>query len=277
MDTPACDAKIRPLPVQKLFTQAPLNLKQGGMALMCRSQLKGMSCPTIFTDSHPCELSVGAFLGPGRHDPHLQVVGRQWLPGDMPPLQQEVATLQALAACAFDSEPTTCRAWLQGTSLAWITLSDAGHQGRREDESGPQIPKLLKAELDLSLDQGFVLPDDLASLKGLISHLALNQGVDLIVTTGGTGVTTRDITPEATLSLVERRLPGFEQAMLTASMAKTHHGLISRAVAGILHRTLIINLPGSPKAVAENLAPLLPALRHCLDKIHDDPRDCASS
>jgi molybdenum cofactor synthesis domain-containing protein len=188
-----------------------------------------------------------------------------------------VAILQTLKESAFEAETTTWQAWLQGTSLAWITLSDAGHQGCRRDESGPQIPKLVKAELDLSLDQGFVLPDDLPSLKGLISHLALNQGFDLIVTTGGTGVTSRDITPEATLSLVERRLPGFEQAMLTASMATTHHGLISRAVAGILHRTLIVNLPGSPKAVAENLAPLLPALRHCLDKIHDDPRDCASS
>ena len=271
------EAPIRSLPAQELVTPSPLTLNQGQVALMCRTPAHGLICPVIQTDSPMSELPVGAFLGPRPGDPQLQVIGRQWLPGDTPPLQQAAATLRTVTECTFDSEPKTCHAWQQGYSLAWVTLSDAGFQGLRHDCSGPQIPELLRIELFLSLDQGFVFPDDLASLKGLLAHLALNQGFDMIVTTGGTGVTSRDITPEATLSLIQRRLPGFEQAMLSASMAKTHHGLISRAVAGILHRTLIINLPGSPKAVAENLTPLLPALRHCLDKIHDDPRDCASS
>jgi molybdenum cofactor synthesis domain-containing protein len=96
----------------------------------------------------------------------------------------------------------------------------------------------------------------------------------LIVTTGGTGVAPRDITPEVTAGLVHKRLPGFEQAMMQASLAATPRAAISRAVAGILGSSLIINLPGSPKGVRENLAPLLPALDHTLDKIHGDPADC---
>ncbi len=265
------------MPVLNIWTPTPQALQQGDMAMLCRTPVKGLACPVLISDAALSDLSAGAFLGTLDQSPLLQVLGRQWLPGGDQNLQQEAATLMAVAGSSFTAELTPCRVWQQGFSLAWITLSDSGYQGLRQDGSGPQIPEIIATKLPLSLDQGFVLPDDLASLKGVLSHLALNQKFDMIVTTGGTGVTSRDITPEATLSLIQRRLPGFEQAMLSASMAKTHHGLISRAVAGILHRTLIINLPGSPKAVAENLTPLLPALRHCLDKIHDDPRDCASS
>jgi molybdenum cofactor synthesis domain-containing protein len=164
---------------------------------------------------------------------------------------------------------------VSGFSLAWITLSDSGVQGKRKDGSGPQIPELVSKYLPLSLSQGFLLADDVSSIQSLLTHLALSEKFDLIITTGGTGVAPRDVTADVTASLVQKRLPGFEQAMMHASLTVTPHAIISRAVAGILGTSLIINLPGSPKGVRENLAPLLPALHHTLDKIHGDPTDCA--
>jgi len=162
-----------------------------------------------------------------------------------------------------------------GYSLAWVTLSDKGAAGKRTDESGPLIGKLVTEKLTLGRVQGFIIPDEPQLLKGLLVDLALTQGFDLIMTTGGTGVGPRDITPEATLAVIEKRLPGYERAMTAASLHKTPHGAISRAVAGTLGDAVIVNMPGSPKAVAECLEPLLPTLKHTLEKLQGDPSDCA--
>lgn len=163
-----------------------------------------------------------------------------------------------------------------GYALAWVTLSDKGAAGKRQDESGPLIGQRVKEHLEVSYVQGFIIPDEIDQLKGLLTDLALNQGFDLIMTTGGTGVGPRDITPEATLAVIEKRLPGYERAMTAASLSKTPHGAISRAVAGTLGQALIVNMPGSPKAVAECLDPLLPTLKHTLEKLQGDPSDCAN-
>lgn len=162
----------------------------------------------------------------------------------------------------------------RGFSLAWITLSDKGSRGERVDTSGPAIRDTLMSSLDISLARGVVIPDEAVRLKACLTDFCLEQGFDLVFTTGGTGVGPRDITPEVTLPLLDKRLAGFERAMTQASLSKTPHAVISRAVAGIMGASLVINLPGSPKAVRENLQAILPALQHTVEKLQGDPRDC---
>lgn len=164
----------------------------------------------------------------------------------------------------------------QGFSLAWITLSDKGAAGAREDQSGPLIQEIVGTHLDLSLSRGFIIPDDFNLLKSLMVQLALTSGFDLIITTGGTGLGPRDITPEAAASVMDKRLPGFEQAMMAFSLTKTPHAMISRAAAGTLGWSVIINLPGSPKGVRENLQVVMPSLKHALKKLQGDKSDCAA-
>lgn len=164
----------------------------------------------------------------------------------------------------------------KGLSLTWVTLSDKGSKKQRKDESGPLIEELLKDKFELCLARGFIIPDDQALLKSLVVHLACVSGFDFIITTGGTGLGPRDITPEVVSSIIDKRLPGFEQAMTAFSLTKTPHAMISRAVAGTLNQSIIINLPGSPRGVGENLEVVLPALEHALKKLQGDPSDCAS-
>jgi len=203
----------------------------------------------------------------------LLVLAANWLPGGADKRSTPVYLLRAEKDVPAGGHE--CAVERAGYALAWITLSDKGARGERVDESGPLIGRAVGEKLDLAVVQGFVIPDEPSRLKGLLVDLALNQGFDLVMTTGGTGVAPRDITPEATLAVIEKRLPGFERAMTAASLAKTPHGAISRAVAGTLGQAVVVNMPGSPKAVAECLAPLLPTLRHTLEKLQGDPSDCA--
>lgn len=227
----------------------------------------------------PC---VGAVLT--RLDPpgELLVQGKFRCPGSDPgQSSREGCWVQARETLHVEPMGQSWSVTKCGFSLAWITLSDKGYAGSREDQAGPLIADLLDKKsggsLELALAQGFLLPDDPRRLRSLLGELALEQGFDLIVTTGGTGVAPRDTTPETTLSMIEKRLPGMEATMLQASLRKTPHAVISRAVVGVLGNSLIINLPGSPKAVRENLEALLPALNHTLAKIQGDPSDCATA
>ncbi len=157
---------------------------------------------------------------------------------------------------------------------AIITLSDKGSRGERQDESGKLIGEMLST-IDAEVVHYAVLPDEKALIVDALKALSDSGGADLVLTTGGTGVAPRDVTPEATREVIDRELPGMAEAMRAESLKKTPHAMISRAVAGIRNRTLIINLPGSPKAVRENLAVVLPALVHTVEKIKGDPSDCA--
>ena len=213
---------------------------------------------------------VGTVLHAGGEDV-FKVTGRMLLPAS--PHALHAPLLTALRPVA-QGEAFSLTPRRQGRALAWITLSDKGAAGQREDLSGPAIGAMVRERLPLCHEQGFLLPDDAQALRALLVELALHQGYDLICTTGGTGVGPRDVSPQATLAVLDMRLPGFEQAMMAASLAKTPHAAISRAVAGVLGKSICVNLPGSRKAVLENLAAVLPALPHALDKLHGDPADC---
>ncbi len=155
-----------------------------------------------------------------------------------------------------------------------ITVSDKGSQGKREDLSGPAIAEML-AGATISVAKTLIIPDEVDQIAKALIQFADLENLDLILTTGGTGVSPRDLTPDATLQVLDKEIPGMAEAMRYASMKITPHGMISRAVAGIRGRSLIINLPGSPKAAVENLTVVLPALVHTIEKIQGDSRDCA--
>lgn len=162
-----------------------------------------------------------------------------------------------------------------GLAVACITLSDKGYAGERTDESGPLLLDMLK-ELSPAKSQLFLLPDDPRALRKLVKKLA-SSGWGLIVTTGGTGLSPRDFTPEALIPVLDRRLPGFEQVMFSEGLTHTPRAVLSRCLAGTLGRTMLIALPGSRRAAQENLAALLPVLPHALEKLNGDMSDCGRS
>ncbi len=155
-----------------------------------------------------------------------------------------------------------------------ITVSDRGSQGTREDKSGPEIVKMLEG-IGIEIGERAIVPDEIDPIRESLIDFADCRKMDLVVTTGGTGVSPRDVTPDATMAVIDREVPGMAEAMRRESHRVTPHALISRAVAGIRGRTLIVNLPGSPKSVRENLSVILPAIRHAIEKIKGDDRECA--
>ena len=156
-----------------------------------------------------------------------------------------------------------------------ITVSDKGSRGEREDKSGPEIVAMLES-MGISVLHSKIIPDEQPLIKEALIEFADMRKLDLILTTGGTGVSPRDVTPDATLQVIDKEIPGMAEAMRRESEKITPHAMISRALAGIRGTSLIINLPGSPKGVRENLAVILPALNHALEKIKGDERECGS-
>ena len=157
---------------------------------------------------------------------------------------------------------------------AIITASDSGYRGEREDLSGPAIKEILEREgyEVISMD---ILPDDQVMLAGKLQEIADSEKAELILTTGGTGFSERDVTPEATEEVIKRKVPGIPEAIRAYSMTITKRAMLSRATAGIRGKTLIVNLPGSPKAVRESLEYIIDALAHGLEILSGEARDCA--
>jgi len=158
-------------------------------------------------------------------------------------------------------------------TVAVLTLSDKGSKGEREDASGPMIREMLKG-IDAEVKYYDILPDEKELIKGKL--IEYGKLVDLILTTGGTGLGPRDVTPEATIEVIERQIPGIAEAMRIEGLKKTRRAMLSRAVAGVRGKTLIINLPGSPRAVKENLEIILGVLPHAIEKIKGDTSECAT-
>ena len=152
---------------------------------------------------------------------------------------------------------------------AVITVSDKGSAGLRQDMSGPMLQEMLR-EMGAETVHYAIIPDEQDQIRALLIQLADEQGVELIITTGGTGPAPRDVTPEATLQVIEREIPGLVEILRMEGYKKTPLAVISRGVAGIRGQTLIINLPGSPKAVSEGMEVLTPILPHTLQMLRGE-------
>jgi molybdopterin adenylyltransferase len=157
---------------------------------------------------------------------------------------------------------------------AVVTLSDKASVGLRADASGPALRDLLIG-LGFEVGEPVVIPDDQALIERTLAQLADGGEVDLILTTGGTGLAPRDRTPEATTAVADRLAPGFAEAMRAASLSVTPHAMLSRAVAAVRKRTLIINMPGSPKACREHFAVVAPVLDHAIETLRGEAFECA--
>lgn len=159
--------------------------------------------------------------------------------------------------------------------VAILTVSDKGARGWREDLSGRTLEEAVSA-LGWRVEARDIVPDEPPAIEERLRYYCDQLRVDLVLTTGGTGLSPRDVTPEATRRVLERDAPGFAEAMRAASLRKTPHAMLSRGVSGIRGSTLIVNLPGSPQGAKENLEVILPALPHGLEKLKGDPSECAS-
>ena len=153
-----------------------------------------------------------------------------------------------------------------------LTVSDKGARGEREDRSGPAIMEIMKAA-GAEIVRAKIVPDELDEIRAALVQWS-DEGLDLILTTGGTGFSPRDRTPEATKAVIERETPGIPEAMRRAGMEKTPTAMLSRAVAGIRKATLIVNLPGSEKAVRESLEAVLPAIPHGVEILKGTASEC---
>jgi len=159
---------------------------------------------------------------------------------------------------------------------AVVTLSDKASAGLRADASGPTLVGLLR-ELGAEVLEPLVIPDDQSLIEHTLAGLADSGEVDLVLTTGGTGLAPRDRTPEATLAIADRLAPGFAEAMRSASLRLTPHAMLSRAVSAVRKKTLIINMPGSPKACREHFSVIARVLGHAVETLRGEAFECAST
>lgn len=208
--------------------------------------------------------------------PAFTLISRNWLTipdgvsgskGILAPFLRAEEALACQGSCEFILEKA-------GWTCAIITLSDKGYMGLREDKSAPALVELVKTRLKIPLVSTYLLPDNADALKSLLIYLAIMQRVNLIVTTGGTGLSERDITPQVTSSLLDMNLPGFSVMRLGESLKKTPNAVISRAVSGIIAKSIVINVPGSVRGAVENLEAVIPALPHALSKLNGNMDDC---
>jgi molybdenum cofactor synthesis domain-containing protein len=156
-----------------------------------------------------------------------------------------------------------------------LTISDKGSQGKRRDESGDVALSMLEDE-GFSILEKKIVPDDGQQIEDTLVKWVDKENLSLIITSGGTGLSPTDVTPQAMEKIIDYQVPGIAEAMRTASLKKTPHAMLSRAVAGVRGSCLIINLPGSPGGVKDNLSVVLPALKHAVSKLGGDTSDCAT-
>ena len=157
-------------------------------------------------------------------------------------------------------------------SVGVLTISDKASRGQRDDRGGPAIREIVEAS-GARVAEYLVIPDEPADVSAALIRLADEQDLDVVFTTGGTGLAPRDVTPQATQAVIDFEVPGLAEAMRAASLAKTPAAMLSRAIAGVRRRSLIINLPGSPKAVRECLEVVMPAIPHAVSTLRSEVGD----
>lgn len=245
-------------------------------ALPLAPQGAGIAGHILLEPMRPYGLSLptGSCLAGEGGEPIFKIVGHAWLGNGE--FAVDCPILEAMLTIGENAGPANLENLKTGYSIAITTLSDKGAQGLRRDESGPLAAKMMAENLPICHSRNFLLDDDPARLRALLADLALAQQYDVVLTTGGTGLSKRDLTPQATEKLIDIPLHGFVQTMLAASLRHTPNAAISRACAGLIGKCLVINLPGSLKAVRENLEAIMPALPHALKKIHGDTSDCGA-
>lgn len=158
-------------------------------------------------------------------------------------------------------------------TIGVLTISDSGAKGARQDTSGERIRAMVTQLPDVMISAGAIIPDERELIESTLREWSDEKHLKLILTTGGTGLAPRDVTPEATKAIIDREAPGIAEAMRAASLQHTPFGMLSRGVAGTRGRTLIINLPGSPKAVKECLECILPVLPHAVNLLTEGPKE----
>jgi molybdopterin adenylyltransferase len=156
-----------------------------------------------------------------------------------------------------------------------ITISDKGSRGERVDTSGPALKKMMEGQ-GFAVNDVVIVPDEINMIADTLKSAVDDEKADVVITTGGTGLSPRDVTPEATRRVIDRDLPGFAEAMRSESYKITPHAIISRAICGLRGTSIIINLPGSERAAVENLGFVIKALPHALAKLQGDPADCGT-
>jgi len=161
-----------------------------------------------------------------------------------------------------------------GILVGILTISDKGSKGERTDTSGRVIREIVEKQLKAKVKKYEIIPDEKEIIVEKLKIMVDGDRIDLILTTGGTGLSPRDVTPEATMEVIEKEVPGMEEAIRIKGLEKTPHSMLSRGVAGMRKKSLIINLPGSPKAVRDSLEVLLPAIPHALDIIAGRGGEC---
>ncbi len=258
----------------RLYLATPLSL-EGGEGII------GGSIPflkeklSLYLEEPPQGLRVGDYIGRKDAPALFQIEDIQWR--DIKGLREKIYLLRSLGDLTLDQGWQDYLRWKEGYTLAVITLSDKGFKGERIDTSGPIIEKKLRHNISITMSFRSLIGDDERELLDLLIHYALTLRIDIIVTTGGTGVTSRDITPDVTEKIVEKRLRGFEYRLFSSGIKKTPHAIISRTICGTLHSSLIINLPGSPKGAEQGIDAIIEALPHTLEKLQDSPIECGEN